>query len=104
MTDTQLDAGDINEIKPGKMKRVDAGNGKRILICHVEDSFYAVDDMCTHEDASLYLGCLKGDRVHCSLHGGEFSVKTGEPLAEPAEIPLQTYPVAIVDGRILVTV
>ncbi|MEZ5451808.1 MAG: non-heme iron oxygenase ferredoxin subunit [Thiothrix sp.] len=104
MNDSQLDAGSINEIKPGKMKRVDAGNGKRILICHLEDGFYAVDDMCTHEDASLYLGCLHGDRVHCSLHGGEFNVKTGEAVVEPAEIPLQTYPVSIEDGRILVKV
>ncbi|EIJ35641.1 non-heme iron oxygenase ferredoxin subunit [Thiothrix nivea] len=104
MNDSQLDAGSINEIKPGKMKRVDADNGKRILICHLEDGFYAVDDMCTHEDASLYLGCLHGDRVHCSLHGGEFNVKTGEAMVEPAEIPLQTYPVSIEDGRILVKV
>lgn len=104
MTDSKLDAGSTDAIKPGKMKRVDAGNGKRILVCHVEDGFYAVDDMCTHEDASLYLGCLKGDRVHCSLHGGEFNVKTGEPMAEPADIPLQTYPVSIENGRILITV
>jgi nitrite reductase/ring-hydroxylating ferredoxin subunit len=104
MNNSRLDAGSINEIKPGKMKRVDAGNGKRILICHVDGEFYAVDDMCTHEDSSLYLGCLHGDRVHCSLHGAEFSVKTGAPMAEPAEIPLKTYPVSIEDGRIWVTV
>lgn len=84
------------------MKRVATGTGKRILVCHLEDGFYAVDDQCTHGDASLYLGCLHGERIHCSLHGGEFSVKTGEPLAEPAEIPLQTYPVSIENGRIWV--
>ncbi len=86
------------------MKRVEAGNGKRILICNVAGEFYAVDDMCTHEDSSLYLGCLHGDRVHCSLHGAEFSVKTGEPMAEPAEIPLKTYPVSLENQRIIVTV
>lgn len=98
-----IDAGSIDDIKPGNMKRVDAPNGKRILVCHVDDGFYAVDDMCTHEDASLYLGCLKGERIHCSLHGGEFSVKTGEAVEEPAEIPLQTYPVSIENGRIMIT-
>lgn len=84
------------------MKRVDTGKGKRILVCHLDDGFYAVDDQCTHEDASLYLGCLHGERIHCSLHGGEFSVKTGEALSEPAEIPLKTYPVSIENGRIWV--
>lgn len=98
-----IDAGSIDDIKPGNMKRIDTPNGKRILVCHIEGGFYAVDDMCTHEDASLYLGCLKGDRIHCSLHGGEFSVKTGEAVEEPAEIPLQTYPVSIENGRIMIT-
>jgi 3-phenylpropionate/trans-cinnamate dioxygenase ferredoxin subunit len=103
MNNSRLDAGSINEIKPGKTKRVEAGNGKRILVCNVGGEFYAVDDRCTHEDSSLYLGCLKGDKIHCSLHGGEFSVKTGEALAEPAEIALQTYPVSLIDGRIVIT-
>ncbi len=99
-----IDAGSINEIQPGKMKRVEAvntGNGKRILVCNVDGKFYAVDDRCTHEDASLYLGCLKGERVQCSLHGGMFNVKTGEAVVEPAEFPLHTYPVHIENGRIL---
>ncbi|MDD5391470.1 MAG: non-heme iron oxygenase ferredoxin subunit [Thiothrix sp.] len=103
MNNSRLDAGSINEIKPGKTKRVEAGNGKRILVCNVGGEFFAVDDRCTHEDSSLYLGCLKGDRIHCSLHGGEFSVKTGEALAEPAEVALQTYQVSIEDGRIFIT-
>ena len=97
-----IDAGSINEIQPGKMKRVDGNNGKRILVCNVDGEFYAVDDMCTHEDASLYLGCLKGEQVQCSLHGGRFNVKTGEAVVEPAEIALQTYALQIREGRILV--
>lgn len=97
-----IDAGPADKLKTGDMKRVSAANGKRILVCHIADGFYAVDDMCTHEDASLYLGCLKGERIHCSLHGGEFNVKTGEAVEEPAEIPLQTYPVTIEGGRIVV--
>lgn len=99
-----IDAGITSEIKPGKMKRVDTPNGKRVLVCNVDGEFYAVDDMCTHEDASLYLGCLKGDQVQCSLHGGMFNVKTGEATVEPAEIALNTYPVSVTEDRILVDV
>lgn len=97
-----IDAGTPGDIKPGKMKRVDAPDGKRVLVCNVEGEFYAVDDMCTHEDASLYLGCLKGDQVQCSLHGGMFNVKTGAATVDPAEIALNTYPVSITGQRILV--
>jgi nitrite reductase/ring-hydroxylating ferredoxin subunit len=81
---------ELDEIKPGKMQRYHA-EGKRILICHVNGEYFAVDDTCTHEDASLYLGALHGDIVKCSLHGGKFNVRTGAPVEEPACSPLHTY-------------
>lgn len=56
---------------------------------------YAVDDMCTHEDASLSKGSLHGDCVNCTLHGSRFRLPTGEALDEPAEEALMTYPVKI---------
>ena len=99
-----LDAGSIHDFKPGTTRRIEAGKGKRILVCRVDDAVYAVDDRCTHEDASLYLGCLKGDRIHCSLHGGEFNVRTGEAVTEPAEVALQTYVVTLEQGNIRVAV
>lgn len=103
MSKAFIEAGNTNEIKLGKMKRVEVGD-KAILVCNVDGEFYAVDDMCTHEDSSLYLGCMKGDLVQCSLHGARFNVKTGEAMEEPAEIPLQTYEVKIDAERILVKV
>ena len=98
-----IEAGNSNEIKLGKMKRIEA-KGKGILICNVDGDFYAVDDMCTHEDSSLYLGCMKGDLVQCSLHGAKFSVITGEPKEEPGEIPLNTYEVIQKKKKIFVKV
>jgi 3-phenylpropionate/trans-cinnamate dioxygenase ferredoxin subunit len=89
------------DIQPGKMVRVDVA-GKRILIANVEGRFYATDDTCTHEDASLATGCLKGDMVKCPLHGSRFSLKTGEPLDEPAEEPLRTYPIHVQEGEVFV--
>lgn len=103
MTHSQIDAGSIHAIKEGKTKRI-TYKQQAILVCNVAGEFYAVADQCSHEDASLYLGCLKGDKVHCSLHGGEFCVKTGKAITEPAEIDIATYPVTIQDEHILITV
>lgn len=83
------------------MKRFTVAD-KNLLVCNVNNQFYTVDDMCTHEDASLYLGCLKGHDVECSLHGGRFNVITGEASVEPAELPLQTYPTQLINGRIII--
>ncbi len=85
-----VEVGTVDSIKPGKMKRITAA-GKSLLVCNVAGEFYTIDDMCTHEDASLYLGCLKGNEVECSLHGGRFNVITGAATSEPAEVALATY-------------
>jgi len=77
-------------------------DGYRILIALAEDKVYAVDDMCTHEDASLSKGSLHADCVKCPLHGSRFSLATGEALDEPAEEALNTYEVKIDGDNILV--
>lgn len=74
----------------------------RILIALAENNVYAVDDMCTHEDASLSKGSLHGDCVKCPLHGSRFRLESGEALDEPAEEALATYSVKIEGDAILV--
>jgi len=98
-----LDAGKSGELREGTMKRVDIG-GRRILLANVAGRLYAVDDTCTHEEASLSTGVLKGELVKCPLHNSRFNVRTGEALEEPAEEDLGTYPVREEGGRILVGV
>ena len=86
-------------LKPGQMMRIDLA-GKRLLLANVDDELFAVDDTCSHEDSSLYLGCLKGHHIKCSLHGSRFDLRTGEPMEEPADEPIATYAVRIMDGQI----
>jgi 3-phenylpropionate/trans-cinnamate dioxygenase ferredoxin subunit len=92
-----------DELQPGTMKRVDIA-GKRYLIANANGQIYAVDDLCSHEEVSLYLGCIEGDTIKCSLHGSRFSLKNGEPLDEPATEPIKTYPVKISAERIYVQI
>lgn len=89
------------DLKPGNLRCVRI-QGRRILLANVEGRFYATDDTCTHEDASLSLGVLKGEWVKCPLHGSRFNVRTGEVMEEPAEEPLKTYPVRIEGDTILI--
>ena len=89
------------ELAPGTMKRVDAG-GRRILLANVAGRLCAVDDTCTHEEASLSTGVLKGALVKCPLHGSRLDVCTGRALEEPAEENLRTYAVRLDGGCILI--
>lgn len=85
----------FSELQTGKPRRVEH-QGKGILLCRVDESVYAVDDTCTHEDISLSLGALCEYRLRCPLHGSEFDIRTGVVLDEPAEKDLAVYPVEIV--------
>lgn len=89
------------EIPTGKMKKIVVVD-RPILLANVDGTIYAVDDTCTHEDSSLYLGCLKGELVSCTLHGSRFNVRTGKPMEEPATEALQTYPVKIDGENVLI--
>jgi 3-phenylpropionate/trans-cinnamate dioxygenase ferredoxin component len=92
---------EADELKPAQMKKIRL-NGKRLLLCNSDGKFFCVDEMCSHEDYSLELGCIRDGRIKCSLHGSWFSLETGEPLAEPADAPIRTYPVRVEDGKIWV--
>lgn len=101
MTQEFIEAAQAGELAPGTMKRVDLGS-RRILLVNVAGRVCAVDDTCTHEDASLSTGVLRGELVKCPLHGSRFNVCTGKVLEEPAEADLRNYPVRLEGGRILV--
>jgi 3-phenylpropionate/trans-cinnamate dioxygenase ferredoxin component len=91
----------LNALKVSKLLRASYGNHNYCLAYVVGSdgtgSVFAVDDMCTHEDASLSKGSLHGECIKCPLHGSRFDLNTGEALDEPAEQKLNTYPVRI-DG------
>jgi 3-phenylpropionate/trans-cinnamate dioxygenase ferredoxin subunit len=91
------------ELKPAQMKRVEI-DGRRLLLCNADGKHYVVDEMCSHEDYSLYLGCIKDGKIKCSLHGSYFDLASGEPTCEPADMPIRTYPVKVEDGRVWVKV
>ena len=91
----------VSDLEPGEMRQVKVGR-KRIAIINVDGEFFAIDDTCTHEEASLSEGELYGDIVECPLHGAAFNVRTGEVEAFPAVVPVDTYPVRVVDDEVQV--
>ncbi len=85
-----------SEIAPGRVCVYDVG-GKKIAICNVDCEFYAIADVCTHDDGPLAEGELLGDQIECPRHGALFDVKTGKALTLPAVTPVTSYPVQV-DG------
>ncbi|MFJ9823038.1 bifunctional 3-phenylpropionate/cinnamic acid dioxygenase ferredoxin subunit [Streptomyces sp. NPDC101160] len=74
-----------------------------VAVFHTEDGeVLAIDDTCTHQDASLADGWLEGCEVECPLHASKFDLRTGAVDAPPAKLPVRTHQVVVDDGMIYV--
>jgi 3-phenylpropionate/trans-cinnamate dioxygenase ferredoxin subunit len=91
----------VAEVAPGTGKYVEAG-GQQIALFNCAGTFYAVDDTCTHAEASLSEGYLEGTEIECPLHGARFDLRTGEATWSPAFVPVATYEVRVEDDDVLV--
>src|SRR4028118_1709856 len=72
-------------LPPGEAVRGDGD--EPIAVFNVDGEFYAIDDTCTHQDASLADGWLDGCVVECPLHASCFDLRTGKVSGPPAKTP-----------------
>jgi 3-phenylpropionate/trans-cinnamate dioxygenase ferredoxin component len=82
------------EIAPGQGKIVEV-QGKEIALFNVGGAYFAIDNMCTLEEASLADGEISGFEVTCPLHGAKFDVRSGQVLGPPAYDDVTSYPVRV---------
>jgi 3-phenylpropionate/trans-cinnamate dioxygenase ferredoxin subunit len=93
----------VSDVPEGTAHTVEI-EGHKIAIVHADGTFYALDDTCSHAEASLGEGEVDADEqtIECPLHGSLFALKTGKPRTLPAFEPVSTYPVHVEDGMIVV--
>lgn len=79
--------------------------GLNVAIARVGDSFFAVENRCTHMGVSLADGPLaEGGEIVCPWHAAKFCVRSGERRAGPGLCSLKTFPVRVVDGVVEVAI
>jgi 3-phenylpropionate/trans-cinnamate dioxygenase ferredoxin subunit len=88
--------GELSDIPVGESVRVQGT--VPIAVFNVDGELYAIDDTCTHQDASLSDGWLEDCAVECPLHAACFDLRTGMPSGPPAKTPVRTHQVVIADG------
>ena len=76
--------------------------GMSLAVFNLEGEIYVTDDLCTHGPGSLSEGYIDGDVIECDFHNGAFNIRTGEVVTPPCMIPLRTYAVQVVDGRVFI--
>jgi nitrite reductase/ring-hydroxylating ferredoxin subunit len=92
-----ISAGDIPE---GQAVTVSI-EGRDVLVSHGESGFFAMDDLCTHNGASLDGGRIKKNSIACPMHGARFDLATGVCLAKALGCPpIVTHHVQINNGQV----
>jgi len=88
--------------KEGTMVEINIEN-KDLFVTMNNGVLYCAENRCPHEDIKLTLGCLKGNRVKCSLHGYSFDLTTGDSSEDDVD-NMQTYNVKQENNEIYIEV
>jgi 3-phenylpropionate/trans-cinnamate dioxygenase ferredoxin subunit len=94
----------IEDLEVDTMQKVIV-DGEEICLAHAEDGeYYAIGDICTHEEYSLSDGELWGLEVECPQHSSRFDLRDGHVTGLPAVVAARTYPVTVEGGDVYVEV
>lgn len=92
----------VSQIAAGKSLALQIA-GKDVALFNVDGQIHAIENSCPHQGSALTGGCLDGRIVSCPAHGLRFDVTTGAHVSVP-ELTVATFPVQLVDDRVLVAV
>ena len=103
MSQTFIPLAKTTDIPLGQV-RVFEHQDLEIAVCNVEGRFYAVENLCSHDDGPLEDGMLEGCSIECPRHGARFDVRTGEVLQMPAAYPIRTFETKVDSETVFVKV
>ena len=89
------------QLEPGFPLSLDVG-GQQLGLYLEDDVVYALDDVCPHAFALLSQGFQENGVIECPLHAARFDIATGKCLNEIGQRDIRSFPVRLIDGRVLV--
>ncbi|MHC1784915.1 MAG: non-heme iron oxygenase ferredoxin subunit [Anaerolineaceae bacterium] len=87
------------DVPEGERVFFDVGN-EAVVLFNVSGKYYAIGDVCTHDNGPVGEGDLEGHEIICPRHGARFDIRDGKALRMPAVVPVPWYPVRVVEGNL----
>ena len=77
-------------------------DGRQIVVFNIAGQYFAIGDICSHDEGPLGDGLLEEFHIICPRHGAEFDVRNGKAMMMPAVVDIPSYPIKIMDGNIFI--
>lgn len=89
-----IPVGSVEEVKDGQRLFIEI-DGRPIVILNIEGEYFAIADVCSHDDGPVGEGVIEGYDIICPRHGARFDIRTGKVIALPAFVDIPAYPVRV---------
>ncbi len=101
IVDGWIEVCDSNLLQKEDVLRFDHDKRTYAIYRTADGKFYATDGICTHGNAHLADGMVKGTLIECAKHNGRFDIRDGSPQRLPVCVGLKTYAMREGNGKLL---
>lgn len=84
----------VDEIIEGERLFLEIEN-KQLVLFKIDGEYFAIDDICSHDNGPLGEGELEDHNIVCPRHGARFDIRTGQAVSLPAVVDICAYPVRV---------
>lgn len=98
---TAVRVGEVAGLPEGSQTEVQVGGVGVVVVCD-SGQYYALRNMCSHQNFPLLGGDVSLGRITCTKHGARFELSTGKARALPAVKPVAVYRTRVEDGVVWV--
>ncbi len=89
----------VGDVPEGERIFFDIGD-QAVMLLNVSGNYYAIADVCSHDDGPLGEGEVDGCEIICPRHGARFDLRSGKATRSPAFVDIPWFPVRVVDGNL----
>ncbi len=100
VVDGWIEMGSSALLKKEDVIRFDHDNVTYAVYRTADNTVFATDGICTHGNAHLADGFVKGQLIECPKHNGRFDIRDGSPQRAPACVALKTFAVREKEGKL----
>ena len=104
-----MNEGDFEVVAPyedfqeGVPVSLELASGEQVCLVRVGGEIYGVAEYCPHGETAMSDGAMVDDYIiECAMHCSQFDVRDGSPVEPPAEEPIDSYEVRVMDGYVQV--